>query len=154
MRLELDYRALERLMGGDEEVQVHLREAIVKQFTRAYLKPIANSALVEAAVQEIKRYVNEVAKSLYDIEGLATSHVWPDLTSRLRSLVEEVVQECAREQLQSILDEAFDCQLKYWRKEIDDKVQKALDQHIERAVEDGIRQRLDVARDLVNRSHS
>ncbi len=52
MKLQLDSSAVERLIGGDLEVQIELRNWVVQEFTRKYLKAVV-------ADKEFIRFTNE-----------------------------------------------------------------------------------------------
>lgn len=54
LRLHLNAAALERLLGGDAEVEIRLRHQIVNEFARKHLKVIADSEAVREATKALR----------------------------------------------------------------------------------------------------
>ncbi len=54
MRITLDQAALNRLIGGDTEVEFELRNAVVNAFASRYIKGIVQTDVFQAALKEIK----------------------------------------------------------------------------------------------------
>lgn len=47
--------ALERLIGGDTELEIEVRNSIVQEFAKKYLKGIINEELMTVAVNRAKK---------------------------------------------------------------------------------------------------
>lgn len=47
MKMQLDAAALERLLGGQTEIEVELRSAVVQAFAKQHLKAVASSDAFE-----------------------------------------------------------------------------------------------------------
>ena len=146
MRLELNLPALERLIGGDTELELHLRQQIVQEFAKRHLKAVAEKATYEAAVEAAKQYINAVAKEAFDVEHLATSHLWPTVGYRLRSLIENLVKESAQKIVDEALAKFIQHQSHYWRGEVRKAVEQEMERQIEKEIADGIRKRLEAAK--------
>jgi hypothetical protein len=147
MIFQLDLPAIERLIGGDTEVEVRIRKQIVEEFARRHLKAIAETASYEAAIQAAKDYVNQAAKETFGIENLVTSHLWPTAGHRLKAMVESMVKEQAQKAVDEALLKTIEYQKRYWSKEINDAVRKANDKEIEKLVEAEIQRRLTAAKE-------
>lgn len=145
MRLELNLPALERLIGGDTELELDLRKQIVQEFAKRHLKEVAKTATYEAAMEVAKRYVNEAAKETFGIEDLATNHLWPTVGYRLKSMIESLVKEMAQKVVDEALLKTIEYQKDYWGQEVRQMVEKAVDRQIEKEVQEGIRKRLEAA---------
>ena len=145
MKIELNLPALERLLGGDTEVELALRKQIVQEFASRHLKAIAETASYQAAMDAAKAYVNEAAKQAFDIENLAIGHLWPTVGYRLKSLVENEVQKHAQKAVDEALLKIIEYQKRYWGNEIEHAVNKVLDQQIEQQIKEGIQKRLNAA---------
>lgn len=145
MRLELNLPALERLIGGDTEIELQLRKQIVQDFAKRHLKEVAETASYEAALEAAKQYINEAAKETFGIENLATSHLWPTVGYRLKSMIESLVKETAQKVVDEVLLKTIEYQKTYWSRELRAMVEKAMDRQIEKEVEEGIRKRLEAA---------
>lgn len=144
MRLELTLPALERLIGGDTEMELNLRKQIVEEFSRRYLKDVAESAACSIAVEEAKRHVNALAKEHFGISQVV-DNLWPTIDSRLKAMIESLVQAHAQKAVDAALLNIIEYQKRYWGKEIEAAVKKAMDRQIEKEIEDGIRLRLEAA---------
>lgn len=148
MKIELTLPALERLIGGDTEIEVALRRQIVEEFAKRHLKVVADEACYQTALQNAKHYVDEVAKETFDIENITTSHLWPTVGSRLQSLIRNLVEQQAQKIVDEVLMKTIEYQKKYWSDEVSRAVKKEIDRQIEREIEEGIRKRLEVASQL------
>lgn len=146
MRLELNLPALERLIGGDTEIEVALRQQIVQEFARRHLKEVAEKETYEAAIEAAKQFVNAAAKEAFDIENLTINHLWPTVGYRLKSMIETLVNESAQKIVDEALLKVIEYQKRYWGRELETAVKKAMDRQIEKEIEEGIRKRLDAAR--------
>ena len=51
--------ALERLIGGNTELEIELRGAIVQEFAKKHLKAVANETIIANANYEIRNYIRE-----------------------------------------------------------------------------------------------
>ena len=51
-KITLDGQALERLLGGDTEVEAELRNCVVQEFAKKHLKAIANSEVFQGFVKK------------------------------------------------------------------------------------------------------
>lgn len=51
--------ALERLIGGDSQLEVEVRNSIVQDFCKKYLKGVADETIVAAAKESIKLHVEK-----------------------------------------------------------------------------------------------
>jgi predicted nuclease of restriction endonuclease-like (RecB) superfamily len=145
MKLELNLPALERLIGGDTELELSLRRQIVEEFARRHLKEIAEKATYQAALEATKQFVNEAAKEAFDIENLTVSHKWPEVGYRIKSIIETLVKENAQKAVDEALLKIIEYQRRYWSKEIENAVKKGMDRQIEEEIKKGIQQRLEAA---------
>jgi len=145
VRLELNLPALERLIGGDTELELHLRQQIVQEFARRHLKEVTATATYEAALESAKQLVNEAAKESFDIENLATSHLWPTTGFRLKSMIEELVKQHAQKAVDEAVKGIIEYQKRYWGQEMARAVDAALNKELNRLIHDGIQQRLNAA---------
>ena len=101
LRLQLDVSALERLIGGDTELEIEIRQGIVQTFATKHLKGILDAG-------DFKNFLN--AESLFVRENLAkaiTEHIgstkWsqgtyiydmsPELLERLNLTLDVLVAE-------------------------------------------------------------
>lgn len=81
--------ALERLIGGDNELEIDIRKSIVEQFTKAHLRTLLNTDVVKVqmanmADKEVKSMVSQVIKASVEAK-------W----SRAEKLIEKYVEDAA-----------------------------------------------------------
>ena len=98
-RIELDSKALASIIGGDSEVELHLRKQIVCEFTRQHLVKLVKDEAFKAVADEISSTVKDILKSEY---GVGNKIIFPDnsineaqlhIRDRIRALISEIVKE-------------------------------------------------------------
>ena len=146
MKLQLTIPALERLIGGDTEIEVDLRKQIVHEFAKRHLKNVADEEIHKAAVDEVKKHVNAAAKEAFDINGVLGA-TWPDASRRLESMVKSVVESSVQQIVDEALAKVIQRQNHYWTQQLADVVDRAVHRDIEKLVEQGIQKRLKAAID-------
>jgi hypothetical protein len=161
VKLDLNLPALERLLGGDAELEVQLRKQIVAEFTERHLAGVvkteeykkvldhwrdaANKCLDAACQAEITRQVGELVKV-----GPANGWHWeyrlvPKVTDKIKELVEGTVAQTVSAKMADVLKEDIDRRQRQLRDHVETKVKEVLDQDIARLVKDGVQQRLQAA---------
>ena len=61
MKIQINsLKALERLIGGDNELEIEIRNSIVQEFTKKHLKSIYNDIISDAF---LRRITEELIKS-------------------------------------------------------------------------------------------
>ena len=148
MKLELNMPALERLIGGDSEIELELRKQIVQEFAKRHLISVAEIASYQAVVEAVKQHVNAYVKEQLGIENLLGCH-WPTMDQRLSYMIKDLVDKRAQAAVDEALKKVIEYQKNYWPRDIERVVKKELERRIEEEVEKGIRQRLGAAAKLV-----
>jgi len=123
-RIELDTKALASIIGGDSEVELHLRKQIVCEFTRQYLVKLVKDEAFQAVANEISSTVRDVLKSEY---GVGNKIIYPDssineaqlhIRDRIRALISEIVKqetEKAKSEITAALSEWNEKQKEAWK---------------------------------------
>jgi len=93
--------ALERLIGGDTEVEIEIRNSIAQAFAKKHLKQLITEQVVTNAIQEAYKYVNNEAFSAVK-EGYSTKYV---LSERMKKDLVEEFGTMFREKVRSVMDE-------------------------------------------------
>lgn len=88
--------ALERLIGGDAEVEIDIRQSVVERFVRKHLKGIANETLIKKAVEDVQKYV--AALLLEEIKG-GQGHWWSG-----KSVLTEAAKNLLRDHARDLMD--------------------------------------------------
>lgn len=154
MKLSISTEALNRLLGGDTELEIELRHQVAKQFTKDHLLPLVNSEAFKAVMKEISNAAEGVRQvALDEIRreiGTFKQDRWHDpLKLELVTKIKELVQECARNAVKNSIDEIVKNHIAYyertWTPHIDKKVKEAFDKNIEKQIQERIEARLKVA---------
>ena len=145
MNLTLTLPALERLIAGDAELEVNLKQVIVAQFVERNLKGIANEAIVQAAAAATRAYIDEAAKQAFDIGNLTVGHEWPTVGYRVKQIVETEVKAIINKTLEEVVTEYVARHRSWWLEEIVHRVKAGMDSHIEAEIKKGIQARLEQA---------
>jgi len=99
--------ALERLIGGETELEISIRNSVVQNFVKKHLKAIADEHIVAHAENEIKKLVNdtiiEKVGSTYssgtrlkeDVRKMITDQINHETKTVIRDMVSKTVIECS-----------------------------------------------------------
>ncbi|MFA6132387.1 MAG: hypothetical protein WC869_00070 [Phycisphaerae bacterium] len=92
LKIVLDIPALERLMGGDTEVEVSLRKNIVEEFSKRHLLSVAREVFgdIERVKNDVK---NQVLMDMHVVQMESWSSGRYKLTSEVRKIIEATVKE-------------------------------------------------------------
>lgn len=99
--------ALERLIGGDSELEIEIRNSIVQEFSRQYLKPIAITQQFQTTLTNIQKQASsviqdkvneEVWKKYFDTD-------WCNRPTQVKSEYVAKIKECIKKNLDLILKE-------------------------------------------------
>lgn len=115
VRLVLNRPALERLIGGDSELEIALREQIVDQFIKTHLKTAIESKVLKSLHKEIDATVDKVVRdTLYGApaEGLFRGRALSEHFQRIvRAYVDQRidadVRACVDEKLRVAVEDAI-----------------------------------------------
>lgn len=97
MRIVVDASALERLLGGDTQLEIELRTGIANQFADKYLKSLVNSQLVSTTGTQIEQLIkNEILSGPQFRKTLSPKYqkiVEEGVTIALHSIIIDAVKE-------------------------------------------------------------
>ena len=113
MKLQINsLAALERLIGGDSEVEIEIRGSVVQKFAERHLKAVANSdglkkqldslssALSDKASQQMAEAIG-VFKT--DFGRTQLVRLRPDVTDRINVMVQNAVSDMIREEVMKVI---------------------------------------------------
>ena len=96
--------ALERLIGGDSETEIEIRNAIVQEFAKKHLKGIATEEYVKLSEEAIKQAI----KDEYFIETKSKS-AWSNtvlsFNPKILSKIKEELKLVVKEKVEKIISE-------------------------------------------------
>jgi len=84
IKLQLDKDALERLIGGDSQVEMDLRSGIVQNFAKRYLKGVAHQEIMTTLSAKVQGYVREQLKEQLNIPNWGTWTPPPQMQEGIR----------------------------------------------------------------------
>lgn len=148
MRLELNVQALERLIGGDTEIEAHLRNQIVQEFAKKKLKSIIGS---EELRLTLDAYAVELKNTVKENIGLTIKDRWSqvegDFFPLIKSRIEKLVDNSVRDAIQRAIAETVEKYSASYIREIENKIARAVDADIAKRVKDAIAEKLKAVSD-------
>jgi phage baseplate assembly protein W len=126
VKLELTRPALERLIGGDTELEVGLRKQIVHEFTRRHLAELCKEEAMLSAVALVRQTASEIVRQEVDITGLLNQYGGSELGQRMRQAIQQAAEKA--------VDECVAERLKSWERHIEYLVTKSLKSQIDAEV--------------------
>lgn len=101
MKLQLTPQALERLIGGDTELELDLRKAAAKAFGNKYMKDMLQTAVSEA-----------ISSMRHDIDNIVSEEIRSQIQQkeprfRASIYIDEYARDSIRKQIKTIIDEVF-----------------------------------------------
>lgn len=136
--------ALERLIGGDNEMEVALRRSIVAEFIKNHLDALAKAAVrddlnrMERMVQEaVRRHVVEESGSSW----AKTVSLTPEMQQKIRNEVDK--------QVSIEINKFIGGEVERFRSRIVPQINAMVDRDFERRVSDGVKLRLEQLRALL-----
>lgn len=104
MKIQINSKeALERLIGDDKEMEIAIKNAVINQFAKQYLKSVANDEIIrelEAAVlvevdTAIKRHVERTPAY-----GMSRFKASPELKEAIQNATKEALRELVKEAIE------------------------------------------------------
>lgn len=148
LRIELNRPALERLIGGRSEMEVALREQIVREFTRRHLKELVNTEPVRQAIQVIQNEIaGHVARIVEEIRRgtpptPAQSTGWWDLRRLVATAAEKLLTETVEKTIKGEVERQMDGWKSIVQQKVNLAVNREIDVEVARRVRDGIGEKL------------
>jgi len=170
MIVQLNLPALERLIGGDTQIEVELRHQIVEEFARKRLKALCQDPVLAKMAQSIQN----------EIEAYVGKEVWDQRTGKFKVQIQdtvfELIQKATEDAIKRIASECWDDMVRTYEQaadsritryelkllgeanariqkalaRIDEGLDKRLDEAFEKRVSAEVQRRLTVAKELHN----
>jgi hypothetical protein len=108
--------ALERLIGGDSQVEIEIRNSVVQNFADKHLKPLANTPEIEGTLVGIKQ---EIAKTIrekceQEIASFKTSWQGSVCEVKLRPEIKAEIDRQVRTVTDDTIRKAVEEAIKFW----------------------------------------
>ncbi len=137
VKLSLNREALERLLGGDTQLEIDLRYQVVKEFSKRHLKEVVESPLYAKTLREITAILDQEIKE--QVGTTTYSIVWQDIPTikgTVKELIEGAVQKAIRDVVTELVNDAAEKRREEWKGYIDRKAKALFDQDIQTLVKD------------------
>lgn len=140
-------QALERLIGGDSQVEIEIRNSVVQKFAEKHLKPLANSDHLDAVFKTIKEAIMKEVQEKCEKEIATFKTEWygrisevkinPSIKTEIDSQVRHVVDDTIRK----TVDES----IKFWANssEIEKRIEKRFEYYTTEHINAAVKARLD-----------
>lgn len=115
--------ALERLIGGDSEIEIEIRNNIVQEFSKKHLKAIAESSVMKGAEKDIKKYSDSILAEIKNRIG-TKPRCWmsTDERNKYDAYINGIINNDIFDRIKSCIDDKADIML--------DELMKRLDKYI------------------------
>ena len=145
MKIQINsLEALERLIGGDNQMEFEIRRSIVDDFTKKHLKSLLDEELIETLVREHKKEIENVLmdKKIFQDPYYRTQTVLKDeylnlikkevekqVSNSIRTTIEEIINKNnIKEELETLVKEKSNYIKTIWTEEnIQYRINKAAD---------------------------
>jgi len=106
IKLTLDSSALDRLLGGDTELELELRQSIACQFAKRHLKPLINCSEIAQIAHDIKGQAVKHATDLITDTVATIKTDWGSKVINLKPEVINTIRSKVREEINTIVSDA------------------------------------------------
>lgn len=109
-------QALERLIGGDTELEVSLRQSVAVEMGKRHLKEVTNSPYIQSLIREAQKSIEdftkqEIEKQVGTVKGTGTWNspktitFLPDIINQIRDYARRQVDEIIKEETKKLVDQ-------------------------------------------------
>lgn len=110
LKLSLTLQALEKLCGGDSQVEVELRQGVAAEFAKRHLKGIINDE-VTARVQALKNLVTKILQQELEARGVtvvnSVNYPRVQLSEQVKDGIRKQVDDAVTAQVKELVLEAL-----------------------------------------------
>ncbi len=142
-----DLSALERLIGGDSEVEIDIRNSVVQKFAEKHLKSVANSGTLAQIFRNLETEIKnqtglELSKSIATFNNYYGSTLFD---VKLRPEVQAVITQHIRNETGKIIEAEADKILQTIKEEIDKRVEERTRYMSARYIDEEVKKRVAAA---------
>ena len=136
--------ALERLIGGDSELEFEIRNNIVQAFANKHLKPLVNDLKFDAMLRKVQESGQEEVKKVIEEKlGKFVTINWRESFS-LNDNIKASIRQEAQTKIKEQVDAAAEVVLQKFTPEYLDKLISArVEDEVKLRIKEGVRAKLD-----------
>lgn len=143
--------ALERLIGGDSQLEFEIRNNIIQAFANKHLKPLVNDYKFDAMLKKVQESGQEEAKKVIEEKlGKFETKNWREyfsLNDNIKTAIRQSAQEKIMEQVDAAAKEVTD---KFTPEYLDKLIEKRVNEEVLFRIRDGVKNKLEqVSKTLV-----
>jgi len=137
--------ALERLIGGDTDLELELRNNIVQEFTKKYLKGIVEqeNGKITTAINDIRREANATFREVATRQVATVKTEWGRTTYTIQPSVVEDMKTRVRDSVRDIVRELVKEEMEKQKDLLEGYVSKSMTVNIQDTVNKMVRQKLE-----------
>lgn len=146
MKIQINsLEALERLIGGDSELEIEIRNSIVQEFAKKHLKCLAQTEVIATAVTDAKTIFTDFAKSEVTRQIGEVKRHWGTLSYNLEKDVINAIKDAVSRELRVTIAEHVESLAKKHVEGLDIEkfINKKIDTTIQEKIESGVRKRFE-----------
>ncbi len=151
VRLQLNLPALERLLGGDTQLEVELRQQVVQQFVEKHLKGIVDTEAVQQTLTILRKRIEDSIREQVGTTASDERNYYSTRYSTVEGKINGVIQEIVKKQLEKLVSESYlhhyEEHRNYWHRQMNDAVRTAVAAVTDKLIEDEIGDRVSKALD-------
>ena len=139
--------ALERLIGGNSEVEIEVRNSVIQKFAEKHLKAMANCEPVTSTLKTIKESILGYVKQKVDTE-IATfkKDYYNNITEvKLNPAIHAELDRQIRSKMDTFVFETIQASVKKWSDEmkIDERIEKRVAYFTDEYIRDEVKKRIE-----------
>lgn len=139
--------ALERLIGGNSEVEIEVRNSVIQKFAEKHLKSMANCEPVTSTLKTIKESILGYVKQKVDTE-IATfkKDYYNNITEvKLNPAIHAELDRQIRSKMDTFVFETIQASVKKWSDEmkIDERIEKRVAYFTDEYIRDEVKKRIE-----------
>lgn len=136
--------ALERLIGGDSQLEFDIRNNIVQAFANKHLKPLVNDIKFDAMLKKVQESGQQEAKKVIEekLGSFKTQNYreYFALNDNIKTAIRQSAQEKIMEQVKEAVEEVT---AKFTPEYLDKIISARVDEEVKRRINEGVRAKLD-----------
>jgi len=141
--------ALERLIGGDEKVDVDIRNSVVQKFSEKHLKSVANSETIREFCNSLKSSIEKdmISETNSQVGIIKTNWAGQVEKVTLHPAIKTEIDSLVRNHVDELIRKSVDDAIKFWANdaEIEKRVEKRMEYYAEERIKTEVKQRLEDA---------
>jgi hypothetical protein len=155
MKLQINsLEALERLIGGDTEVELEIRNNIVQAFAKKHLKAIVNEGSIQHVAHALDKNLSSQAEAIITAKfGTLTGQYWNGkfvLNDTCKAALNNAADSAFRSHLMNVLaDSEKKMSERYSEQYISDMINRTVDAEVAKRIQLGVEARLNAIKNSI-----